>query len=68
MCCETRTSHGSDACCAHAEHSGCCSSHNGPVRLFATKKERLEQLEAYRDELSKELEGVNEHISELSQG
>jgi hypothetical protein len=66
---------------AHASHGHCCSSHvrchslhehccspHGLVRLFVSSKERLAKLEAYRDELSKELDGVNEHISELSEG
>jgi hypothetical protein len=61
-----------DGCCApdgmhaHGSH-GCCGQH-GFVRMFTSKSERLAELEAYRDELSKELEGVNEHMAEMSKG
>lgn len=50
-----------------ASHDGCCCcSYDGFVRSFATKAERMAGLETYRDELAKELEGVNERISELA--
>jgi hypothetical protein len=34
-------------------------------RRFISKREELERLEEYRDQLKKELEGVAEHIQEL---
>ena len=40
--------------------TGCC----GLTRHFMTKEERREALEAYRDELKKELTGVEEHLRE----
>ena len=43
---------------------GCCGC--GPsFRRFFSSKEEQECLEAYRDELRKELAGVEEHIEEL---
>ena len=42
--------------------SQCC----GPTfRRFITKKEELERLEDYQDQLKKELEAVGEHIKEF---
>jgi hypothetical protein len=69
MCCEPRDG---GACCsdghgAHHGHSGsCCCDPHGFARRFVTRAERLAALESYRDELTKELEGVSERISELS--
>ncbi len=59
----------------HAAH-GCCGgetrSHKvvashccGLTRRFSTKEERREALEQYRDQLKKELTGVEEHLQEL---
>ncbi len=62
--------HEADGCCGHGDSGAhvadCCCTPHGFVRLFTTKRERLAELEAYRDELAKELEGVNEHLAELS--
>jgi hypothetical protein len=44
---------------ARAFHS-CC--HHG--RRFFTKEERIQQLEKYREQLQKELQGVEEHLKE----
>jgi hypothetical protein len=43
--------------------SGCCC---GSFRRFATKKEQLECLEKYKEQLQNELTGVNEKIKDLS--
>jgi hypothetical protein len=40
---------------------GCCESGEFQ-RRFPTKGEELQKLEDYRDQLKKELEGVEEHI------
>ena len=43
--------------------SGSCC---GPeFRHFMTRKERLEHLEAYKEHLENELEGLREHIQDL---
>ncbi len=47
---------------------GCCGCGCGGgmfSRRFISKREELERLEEYRDQLKKELEGVTEHIQEL---
>ncbi len=33
-------------------------------RKFITKKERIEQLEKYKEQLKKEIEGIEEYIKE----
>lgn len=44
---------------------GCCGCGCGPFfRRFLSAKEEEERLEEYRDQLKKELEGVEEHIKE----
>lgn len=51
-------------CCATTVHGGaggCC----GMTRQFMTKDERREALEAYREELKKELTGVEEHLKDM---
>ena len=53
-------------CCdipAPDEVSSCCCC--GPRRRFLTKKEKLERLETYREQLEKELVGVEERIKEV---
>jgi len=62
--------HATHGCCggeasAHkmAASHGCC---HGPSRHFITKAERKEALEQYRDQLQKELTGVEEHLQELT--
>ena len=45
---------------------GCCSCGCGQsFRSFFSAKEKLERLETYRDQLKKELAGVEECIKEL---
>ena len=48
------------------EAGGCnCGCGCGPFfRRFMTKKEKEERLEEYREQLKKELEGLEEHIQE----
>lgn len=46
-----------------ASLGGCCC--NGFPRRFYTAKEEQEALEAYRDELKKELAGVEEHLNQI---
>jgi hypothetical protein len=63
MCCEPRGRQivieqvGSDCCC--------CGPEGGHFRRHVSTKERIERLEAYREQLGKELEGVDEAIEEL---
>ncbi|MFH1502268.1 MAG: hypothetical protein ABIG03_04400 [Candidatus Eisenbacteria bacterium] len=73
MCCEPkgRGTHGFHGHGAHGDHDGhggscCCCDPHGFARRFVTRAERLVALEGYRDELTKELDGVNERISELA--
>ena len=62
----------------HANTQGCCGgelgahkavvSHGccrGPSRHFITKAERREALEQYKDQLQKELTGVEEHLQDM---
>jgi hypothetical protein len=57
--------HVAHGCCGEEtlSHAGqsCC----GMTRRFVTKEERREALESYRDELKKELTGVEERLEEL---
>ena len=64
--------HGAHGCCSggkghHGHHkahgSGTCC---GMQRRFITKAEQREALENYRDQLKKELTGVEERLQELS--
>lgn len=50
-------SHGSQCC-----HDSCCT---GSMRQFMTREEKKARLEAYRDDLQKEMDGVNERIADL---
>jgi uncharacterized protein (DUF983 family) len=45
---------------------GCCGCGRGPFfRRFITAKEEEERLGEYKEQLKKELEGIEEHIQEL---
>lgn len=45
---------------------GCCGCGCGPFfRRFVSAKEEVERLEEYRDQLKKELAGLEERIQEL---
>jgi hypothetical protein len=48
-------------CCIGPALSGCC----GGFRRFKSAKEELEELEAYKEELKKELAGIEEHVQKL---
>ncbi len=58
-------------CCDGLEAEGCAPIHGGAggccgmTRQFMTKEERRESLEAYREELKKELTGVEEHLKDM---
>ncbi len=61
--------HATHGCCGgeagshKAAASHCCC--HGPSRHFITKAERKEALEQYKDQLKKELTGVEEHLQDL---
>ena len=44
-----------------------CCEPSGVKRRFVSKKEELENLENYREQLKKELEGLDEHLQDLKQ-
>jgi len=45
---------------------GCCGVGGHPGRSFLTKEERLAMLKEYRDDLQKEVKGLEERIKELA--
>jgi hypothetical protein len=59
--------HAAHGCCggekgSHGmQHHACC----GITRRYITKEERREALESYREDLKKELQGVEERLAEL---
>jgi hypothetical protein len=46
--------------------SGCQGSESGFHRQFISRAEKIEKLEKYKEELNKELIGVEEQIKKLS--
>ncbi len=63
--------HATHGCCggeasAHkvAAHHCCCGGHLS--RHFITKQERREALERYKEQLQKELTGVEEHLQAMT--
>jgi hypothetical protein len=61
---EVKSMHHKGSCCCSG-HSGCCCGGGGHgFRRFYTKAERREHLEKYRDQLKKELEGIEEHLED----
>ena len=63
MCCECEPRS------VRADAGNACGCGCGPsFRRFYSSKERKERLDCYRDELKKELEGVEERLSELGAG
>jgi len=62
--------HAKQGCCGgeggtHSVAASHCCCH-GPSRHFITKAERKEALEQYKDQLKKELTGVEEHLQDLN--
>jgi hypothetical protein len=43
----------------------CCCEPSEFQRRFITKEEELEKLQAYREQLRKELEGIEEHLKDI---
>ncbi len=63
MCCEPEGGHGVRGAWAY---TCCCGpGHVVFVRHFPSSKEEQERLEKYKDELKKELTGVEEQIEKL---
>ncbi len=58
-CCVVVKGSGSECC---EPSPSCCDSF---VRRYVTADEKRKRLEEYRDELKKELAGVEEHLDEL---
>jgi hypothetical protein len=57
--------HTGDSCSCGC-HSGCdCDEEAGFERQFLTKKEQLEDLQEYLEELKLEVQAVEEHIADL---
>jgi hypothetical protein len=49
----------------HMAHGACCCG-SGPIwRRFLTEEEKKKHLETYRDELKKEIAGLEERIQEF---
>lgn len=62
---------GDGGCLARHDHRGCdcgclCGCQSSFRRHFMTRAERIEQLGEYREALEAELEGVKEHLAEMS--
>jgi hypothetical protein len=62
-CCEPETSKQPQYGCCECPPV-CCSPH-GFARRFVSGKEKQEWLTQYKEQLEKEIAGVNEHIQEL---
>lgn len=62
MCCDPREGRFMAECCESLMQ---CCSHGPLVRRFRTSKEEEERLQAYKEELEKEIAGVSERIQEL---
>lgn len=63
-----KSAHSGHGCCggeASAHKTACHCSCGSLSRRFITKQERREALEQYKDQLKKELTGVEEHLQEL---
>ena len=64
-CCEPETTKQQQACC---ECPSVCCSPGSLTRRFVSRKEKQEWLERYREELEKEIAGVDERVQELKGG
>jgi hypothetical protein len=62
MCCDPKESRHGHGCC---EGSVSCCEPRVFFRRFRSTQEEGERLQAYREELEKEIAGVNERIQEL---
>jgi len=59
MCCEPKA-------VRISSDSGCCCCEPGHVvRRFVSSKEEAEKLEGYREQLEREIAGIDERIEEL---
>jgi hypothetical protein len=59
MCCEPKAARNSSV-------SDCCCCEPGPViRRFVSSKEEAERLEQYKEQLEKEIAGIDERIDDL---
>ena len=55
-------------CCEPNERGSCsCSGHTTGHRHFLTKEERIDGLEKYKEELEKELCGVEQAIQNIKE-
>ena len=61
--CDSKGGHSTSG--GHGCSCGCCGC-GSFSRRFITKKEKMECLENYREQLKKELEGLEEHIQDFS--
>jgi hypothetical protein len=59
MCCEPEDAKTSSPTCC------CCCETSRPTRRFVSSKEEAERLERYKEELEREIAGVNERIDDL---
>lgn len=59
MCCEPKKVQASSA------SDCCCCAPDRVARHFVSSREEAERLEKYREQLEKEIAGVDEHIAEL---
>ena len=55
MCCEPNVS----------KASGCCCEPGHIVRRFVSSKEEAERLEQYKEQIEKEIAGIDERIDDL---
>jgi hypothetical protein len=46
-------------------YSSGCGTDYGSVRSYLTREEKVSKLKEYKDDLEKEVQGVNERIKEL---
>jgi hypothetical protein len=60
MCCDPTEVH-------RARGTDCCCTPRLFARRFVSAKEKQERLEAYRDQLEKEIAGVQDRIQELNE-
>ena len=59
MCCEPKA-------VKTSSDSGCCCCEPGlAVRRFVSSKEEAEKLESYKDQLEREIAGIDERIEEI---